>query len=165
MLHDINLDLNGLTSLRLIDLHSNRLPFLRSAFTDQLDNVYYNTFQLDIRNNYFVCSCDSLPFIRWLQTTPVRLTGMANLSCLYNNSRELLMNISVLELRKSCESQKNHVCVITLVFGILLLLFLLYVLNDFVKFKLLQCKTRLMFAFANQSRPIIKYQVAVFFDM
>ena len=149
----------------MIDLRSYRLPFLRSAFADQLDNVYCNTtFQCDIRNNYVICSGESLPFIRWLQTTPVRLTGKANLSCLYNNSRELLMNISVLELRKSCESQKNHVWVITFVFGILLLLVLLYVLNDFVKFKLLQCKTRLMFAFANQSRPIIKYQVAVLFD-
>ena len=159
--YDINLDLNGLTSLRLIDLRSNRLPFLRSAFTDQLDNVYYNTFQLDIRNNYFICSCDSLQFIRWLQATPIRVTGKASLSCLYNNSQELLINISALELQKS---QKNHVWVITLVFGILLLLVLLYVLNDFVKFKLLQCKTRLMFAYASQSRTTIKYQVAVFFD-
>ena len=162
--YDINLDLNGLTSLRLIDLRSNRLPFLRSAFTDQLDNVYYNTFQLDIRNNYFVCSCDSLPFIRWLQATPIRVTGKASLSCLYNDSPELLINISALELQKSCESQKNHVWVITLVFGILLLMVLLYVLNDFVKFKLLQCKTRLMFAYASQSRTMIKYQVAVLFD-
>ena len=89
------------------------------------------------------------------------MTGKASLSCLYNNSQELLINISALELQKS---QKNHAWVITLVFGILLLLVLLYVLNDFVKFKLLQCKTRLMFAYASQSRTTIKYQVAVLFD-
>ena len=167
---DIHLELFALTHLRLLDLSGNILPYLRSGFVEQLNNLYANTtFKLNLRNNDFVCSCDSLPFLRWLQTTPVYVIGKAELSCLYIGSTQFLMNISVSDVANTCNSPNHQIPLIVVIVVILLLCLitsvLLYMFREYAQVKYLLFKTRLLFTSASYSRRGQTYHVTVIFDV
>ena len=168
--NDIHLELFALTHLRLLDLSGNRLPYLRSGFVEQLNNLYANTtFELNIRNNDFVCSCGSLPFLRWLQTTPVYVTGKAELSCLYNGSTQFLMNVSVSDVANTCNAPNHQIPLILVIVVVFLLCLitsvLLYMFKEYAQVKYLLFKTRLMFTSASYSWRGHTYHVTVIFDV
>ena len=167
---DIHLELFALTHLRLLDLSGNILPYLRSGFVEQLNNLYANTtFELNLRNNDFVCSCDSLPFLRWLQTTPVCVIGKAELSCLYNGSSQFLMNISVSDVANTCIAPNHQIPLIMAIVVVFLLCLitsvLLYMFREYAQVKYLLFKTRLTFTSASYSRRGQTYHVTVIFDV
>ncbi|CAC5359224.1 unnamed protein product [Mytilus coruscus] len=59
---------------------------------NKLDNYQRDTnikFELHLNDNHFVCNCDSIDFLRWLQETKVTLDKNRNYSCVYiDNSQK-----------------------------------------------------------------------------
>ena len=102
-LHEVELELGNLTRLETLSLHSNKLPRLTSTFITELEHLSRRTnFTLDIRNNSFVCSCESVEFVRWIQTTNVDVVSKDKLSCTLKNRLVPLIRVSLTELEEDC---------------------------------------------------------------
>ena len=110
MLKCLDIALGNLTSLDLIDIRGNHLPFLNESFTSELDRLgEINTFSIDMRRNDLICNCESVSFIRWVQTTLVEVIGRSHMTCLVNNSHERLMDVSVADLLDKCNGSRRNV--------------------------------------------------------
>ena len=95
--------LDNLTSLDLLDISENRLPYLNESFTRALDKLRETKpFAVDLRRNQFSCNCASFPFIRWLQTTSVDIVGRTDMKCLFQSSWKRLMDVSERDLPARC---------------------------------------------------------------
>ena len=103
-LNEVELKLKNLTRLETLSLHSNKLPRLTGSFMTELDHLSRRTnFTVDIRNNSFVCSCESVAFVRWIQTTRVHVVSKDKLSCTLKNHRVVrLVRVSLRELEEEC---------------------------------------------------------------
>ena len=96
-----DIQMNSLTSLELLDVSENRLPFLTSSFMQELD-MLNATFAIDMRRNPLTCNCDSVPFIRWLQTTAVNIVDKTEMTCLFHKSNTRLEHIDLVNLESEC---------------------------------------------------------------
>ena len=96
-----DIQVNSLTSLELLDLSENRLPFLTSNFMQELD-MLNATFAIDMRRNPLTCNCDSVPFIRWLQTTAVNIVDKTEMTCLFHKSNTRIEHIDLGHLESEC---------------------------------------------------------------
>ena len=163
---DIDLHISGLTSLNLVDLSENMLPFLSTSFMKELDNLYKTTsFELNLRRNEFICDCNRVTFIRWLQTTEIHVTGRTNLTCFYKGSRQRIMDISVFDLQNACDTYLSLAWAVPLI-GIIVLMVLIaaYLFRELIRFKIYVWKSRRTFATMNRSQSLRKYEVTVIFD-
>ena len=114
-LRDMYLDLSNHTRLETLSLRSNKMHDLGNKFTTELDTLFrVKTLSVDIRNNSFVCSCASLGFIRWMQTTKVDLVARNRLTCLLNDKLTLLVHVDLTDLTAEC-SHKGHVIVASII--------------------------------------------------
>ena len=112
-LEHVELELTKLTRLDTLGLHTSNLRDLSSKFTTELDRLYkVKKFTLDIRNNNFLCSCESVAFVRWIQTTQVDVTERRELTCLLNNKKILLIDISASQMEEMCSNFSNQAIVI-----------------------------------------------------
>ena len=141
-LQEVELELTNIIRLDSLDLHSNKLNILSSKFTAELDNLYkVKKFTLDIRNNYFVCSCESVAFVRWIQTTEVEVVGRGELSCLMNNKRTLFVNVSLAQMDETCSSS-HHVVIISvlvIIFSVAVFVVGLVWNRWYIKYRIIVC--------------------------
>ena len=115
----VELELTHLTRLDTLGLHANKLRDLSSKFTAELDRLYkVNNFTLDIRNNNFICSCESVAFVRWIQTTQVDVTERRDLTCLLDNKKILLIDISASQMEEMCNNFSSHQAIVIIVTAI-----------------------------------------------
>ena len=142
-LQDVYLELSNLTRLETLTLRANKLHNLSSKFTSELDSLFrVKKFTLDIRNNTFVCSCASLAFIRWIQTTGVNLVERDELTCLLNNKETLLVDVSLADLTNEC-SRRFHVIitsVIVIIIGMVAVLVGLVWNRWYIKYRIILCR-------------------------
>ena len=141
-LRDVYLDVSNHTRLETLSLRSNKMRDLSSKFTAELDDLFrVKTFSVDIRNNSFVCSCASLGFIRWVQTTKVDLVERDRLTCLLNDKLTLLVHVDLTDLTAEC-SHKGHeiVASIIIVFlGVAVVLAGLVWNRWYIKYRIILC--------------------------
>ena len=105
---EVELELGNLTRLESLSLNSNSLTRLANTFVTELEHLSRRTnFTLDIRNNSFVCSCDSVEFVRWIQTTNVDVVSKDKLSCTLKNRVVRLIHVSLTELEDDCRRFLN----------------------------------------------------------
>ena len=77
----LEFSISHMTSLVVVDVSSNLIAYGGSDFLDE-GNVWENRkMQMSLTNNSFVCNCTSAAFVRWVQTTPINLTGKMDLQC------------------------------------------------------------------------------------
>ena len=77
----LEFSISHMTSLVVVDLSSNLNAYGGSGFVDE-GNVWENRkMEMTLTNNSFVCNCTSAAFVRWVQTTPINLTGKMDLQC------------------------------------------------------------------------------------
>ena len=115
----VQLELTNLTRVDTMGMHTNNLRDLSSKFTAELDRLYkVHKFTLDIRNNNFICSCESVAFVRWIQTTQVDVTERRELTCLLDNKKTLLINISATQMGEMCKFS-SHQAIIIIVMAII----------------------------------------------
>ena len=88
----LSLNLSRLTSLHSLDLSRNQMAFLSKDLRDSLDELSERVnFSLDIGGNPLSChTCASLGFLRWLQTTHVRVVAKDKLRCTENRNKRVV---------------------------------------------------------------------------
>ena len=102
-LDNVDIIVRNLSSLELLDLSGNLLPYLNETFTAKLDHLYTRRrFLLDIRHNHFVCGCSTVPFVRWMQNTSVQIVGRDNITCSYDELEVPMLSIDLLHLVEQC---------------------------------------------------------------
>ena len=149
-LQDVYLELSNLTRLETLTLRSCKLLDLGSKFTTELDSLFrVKKFTLDIRNNTFVCTCASLAFVRWIQTTDVHLIARGELTCLLNGKWTSLVDVSLTNLTDECSRKVHNVdvsagdgviiisCVVA--FGVVAVLVGLVWNRWYIKYRIILC--------------------------
>ncbi|XP_052085885.1 toll-like receptor 4 [Mytilus californianus] len=86
------IQISKFSTLMKLSLVQNRIAFLQKSDMNQLENYQRDNnieFELLLNDNHFVCNCDSIDFLRWLQETKVALDKNRNYSCVYiDNSQK-----------------------------------------------------------------------------
>ncbi|XP_071142268.1 toll-like receptor 4 [Mytilus edulis] len=86
------IQISKFSTLKKLSLVQNRIAFLQKSDMNQLENYQRDkhiNFELLLNDNNFVCNCDSIDFVRWLQETKVTLDKNRNYSCVYiDNSKK-----------------------------------------------------------------------------
>ena len=88
----LSLNLSRLTSLQSLNLSRNQMAFLSKDLRDSLQELSERVnFSLDIGGNPLSChACSSLGFLRWLQTTHVRVVAKDKLTCTENHNKRVV---------------------------------------------------------------------------
>ena len=164
--HNIHLHVERLTSLHLIDLSGNLLPFLSSLFTQELDNLNKETaFQLNLKSNEFLCDCSGLTFIHWLLTTDIHVVDRTNLTCMYRGAHTRISAISLSGLQNECETYLSLYGALSLIVAIVAMAVVaMYLFREFIRFKIYIWRNHRAFATSNLPLPLRRYQVTVLFD-
>ena len=142
-IQEVYLELSNLTRLETLILRSNKLHNLSCKFTSELDILFrVKKFTLDIRNNTFVCSCASLAFIRWIQTTGVNLVERDVLTCLLSNKETLLVDVSLADFTKECSRQFHVIItsVFVIIIGMVAVLVGLVWNRWYIKYRIILCR-------------------------
>ena len=163
---NVHLHVERLTSLHLIDLSGNLLPFLSSVFTQELDNLNKQTvFQLNLKSNEFLCDCSGLTFIHWLLTTDIHVTDRTNLTCVYRGAHTRISAISLSGLQNECETYLSLYGALSLIVAIVVMgVVAMYLFREFIRFKIYIWRNHRAFATSNLPLPLRRYQVTVLFD-
>ena len=141
-LRELYLQLSSLTKLETLSLNDNKLMTLSRQFTAEIDNLFrVKTFTLDIRNNNFVCSCDTLPFIRWIQTTEVHLVAKNELVCVVGKRRMQIVDVSLAELTDECSSILHIIIIgiVVVVFALFAIVAVLVWNKWYIKYRIILC--------------------------
>ncbi|CAC5380974.1 unnamed protein product [Mytilus coruscus] len=79
----IDFDIGHLKSLKYLNLKNNRISFLSASAIQQLDSIdiLNKNFRIDLSQNDFLCTCETINFVQWLVTTTVGLIGKKNYTC------------------------------------------------------------------------------------
>ncbi|CAG2223766.1 unnamed protein product [Mytilus edulis] len=106
----IDFDIGHLKSLIYLNLKNNRITFLSASAVQQLDSIdiLNKNFTIDLSQNDFLCTCETINFVQWLGTTTVGLIGKKNYTCqLSDLTLVSLENIDELydTLSKACMSK------------------------------------------------------------
>ena len=163
---NVHLHVERLTSLHLIDLSGNLLPFLSSVFTQELDNLNKETaFKLNLKSNEFLCDCSGLTFIHWLLTTDIHVTDRTNLTCVYKGTHTRISAISLSGLQNECETYLSLYGALSLIVAIVVMAVVaMYIFREFIRFKIHIWRNHRAFATSNLPLPLRRYQVTVLFD-
>ncbi|XP_052086570.1 toll-like receptor 4 [Mytilus californianus] len=86
------IQISKFSTLMKLSVVQNRIAYLQKSDMNQLENYLRKNnvkFELLFNGNRFVCNCDSIDFLRWLQETKVALDKNRNYSCVYiDNSQK-----------------------------------------------------------------------------
>lgn len=108
-IHTFDAELDETKTLKYLDLSNNRLQTLSQSSRRQLSRLAgTHTIHVDLSDNVLLCTCDTIDFLRWMQTTKVDLIKRDKYTCSYsNNSIAHLNNILHIidHLNSQCESK------------------------------------------------------------
>ncbi|XP_045156839.2 toll-like receptor 4 [Mercenaria mercenaria] len=108
-IESLDIELSALSNLRYFDLSYNRLYSLPSSVSSHLSNLSkYHPVNVDLSNNNLYCSCDNIPFLKWVFYSDVKFQRIESYYCsfddksvrIFNESRHELLN----ELEEKCKS-------------------------------------------------------------
>ena len=107
LLSDNNLDytttllVSANPKLKFIDLSNNHFHHLSDGMMAELDQLAGQV-MVDISNNPFVCGCEAITFIRWLNKTQVDILKADQLTCSYHDASVSLLHFKPAILVKEC---------------------------------------------------------------
>ena len=140
---EVELELGNLSRLESLSLNSNSLTRLTGTFITELEHLSRRTnFTFDIRNNSFVCSCESVEFVRWIQTTNVDVVSKDKLSCTLKNRVVRLIHLSLTELEDDCRRFPVFIVVcsvISFIFGVGVLIMIIVWHRWYIVYRILLC--------------------------
>ncbi|CAG2223760.1 unnamed protein product [Mytilus edulis] len=79
----IDFDIGHLKCLKYLNLKNNRISYLSASAILQLvyiGNLNHN-FKIDLSQNDFLCTCETINFVQWLVSTTVKLIGKKSYTC------------------------------------------------------------------------------------
>ena len=124
-LRNFSLFLNHITSNLTINITNNYLKSFSDEYMLSLNehNRHFGITLLLYAND-FECTCNTLSFIRWFQTTSVKITDRNKVVCFPDN--ELVYNFDVENLHYQCDAfRRNLIISISVVSGLVALTFIL----------------------------------------
>ena len=130
-LQELNLTRNGLRNLdlklpvsremQLLNVSRDELTGLSYGFMQQLDNHIANL-SVDMTDNPFMCGCDNIDFVKWVQTTKVNLVRRDVYLCYTVHVGQVrTVDVDIDALHKTCNPPIVQI-VLGSSFGILLLM-------------------------------------------
>ena len=134
-LQELNLSCNSLTNLdlklpasremRLLNVSGNKLTSLPYRFLRQLDN-HIASLSVDMTDNPFMCGCDSIDFVKWVQTTKLNLVRRHDYLCYHEHIGQVsIADVDTDALHKTCNPPIVPPAALRSSFGTLLLISLL----------------------------------------
>ena len=140
---EVELELRNLSRLQSLSLNSNSLTRLTGTFVTELEHLSRRTnFTFDIRNNSFVCSCESVEFVRWIQTTNVDVVSKDKLSCTLKNRVVRLIHVSLTELEDDCRRFPVFIVVcsvVAFIFGVGVLIMIIVWHIWYIVYRIILC--------------------------
>ncbi|XP_064599197.1 toll-like receptor 4 [Liolophura sinensis] len=110
-----------LKNLNQLDLRKNSLPYLDRYTSEDLQTIArHHKIKILLETNPFICSCESLTFLKWTISTPVNisLVDIDRSTCLYHNRTTRLSfrqrQRIVRELEILCASYSGLITVVSL---------------------------------------------------
>lgn len=108
-IHTFDAELYKTKTLKYLDLSNNRLQTLSESSRQQLNRLAgTHTIQVDLSDNVLLCTCETIDFLRWMQTTKVDLIKRDKYTCSYSNSSITHLNniLHIIDhLNSQCESK------------------------------------------------------------
>lgn len=106
LLTDWDMSISYLYDLQFIDLSFNQIYFISPRGFEKLSQILDVTkVQIDIQNNDFQCSCESLDFFIRLQKYHTHVQGFNNLSCQSENRKYQNLATVIEKLKLICNSK------------------------------------------------------------
>ncbi len=102
--YDLNISISHMTKLKTLNLASNEISRLEAPVRAQLGKLHAKNpkFSVILRDNPLLCDCDSIPFLKWLRTTQVKILGLENIKC--PNTTSSILQIKMVIVQKTCPS-------------------------------------------------------------
>ena len=158
-LQELNLSCNSLTNLelklpvsgemRLLNISGNKLTSLPYGFMQQLDNHIANLLTVDMTNNPFMCGCDNIDFVQWVQATKVNVVGREDyLMCSHEHIGQVsIVGVDTDALHKTCNPRFVQIVfgsssAILLIFSLVLSIFFVYYKRWYLRYKLYLLRRR-----------------------
>lgn len=98
-----------MANLSFIDLSANLLDQLDDSTRSRMDQLASkNMFNVDLTDNPLQCSCETLPFLKWVPQTNVHLKDWGKYICMYNGQLTELIQLKEVILPKltiECQSK------------------------------------------------------------
>ncbi|ELT89754.1 hypothetical protein CAPTEDRAFT_190094 [Capitella teleta] len=117
--HTTTLLLSSNTNLEYVDLSHNQFTHLSDSMMKELDHLT-NQVKLDISHNSFVCNCDAINFIKWVNETEVFIVGHHLLECSYHNQTKQILHFPVEALEEECQKPDFDLMLKRILLGVLL---------------------------------------------
>ncbi|CAC5404918.1 unnamed protein product [Mytilus coruscus] len=83
LLTDWNISIYHMQDLQFIDISWNQILYLSSEGMNLLEHSFHLNTTIDMSNNPFECSCNSIYFLKWLQLHKKHFRGFDDYSCTY----------------------------------------------------------------------------------
>ncbi|XP_052081445.1 toll-like receptor 4 [Mytilus californianus] len=115
LLTDFDINIKHMPDLTFLDLSENQIIYLSNDAIDGISQRTSRNLKIDLSKNPFMCSCNSLKFLKWLQKNQHVFKGFSKYQCSNATNYETLID-AVISLDKICSSY------IVLIIAILLLI-------------------------------------------
>ena len=102
-MENFNIEVSTLVNLKYIDLSYNRLHSLPTSIRSHLSS--FSGVELDLTNNNLLCTCNNVPFLKWLFNSNVKFMGFKSYYCSLENGVVKLFNESNVELLSNLEEE------------------------------------------------------------
>ncbi|CAG2245159.1 unnamed protein product [Mytilus edulis] len=103
---EITFDFEHLTNLKVLDLSNNRIESFKQTSMDILSHLMKSkNFSLNLENNNLQCTCDTLNFLRWMQSNLQHFHNNHLYKCQFEDGNILVLNnldSSITQLERQC---------------------------------------------------------------
>lgn len=105
-IEQIELTVFQLKRLNVLDLSTNRLELLPKKIMDDLNQLSkVHDIHVNLSNNKLACTCESVPFLRWLFTSSILFYDIDKYYCSFNNGTIKVLNSSRLQFLETLEEE------------------------------------------------------------
>ncbi|CAG2229153.1 unnamed protein product [Mytilus edulis] len=122
-LQKVTFDVSRLKSLRYLDLSSNNFTTLDEKAMVMFDGLFKNTnFTVNLQKNALLCTCNTLPFLKWISITKVNL--LLNDKCYLEDGIGFSfypINSLIQQVQKGCTSYTTLVIALSVGLAVMLI--------------------------------------------
>ncbi len=123
-------------SLNYFDISGNKLTSLDHKTQDKLETMArQQNITINLSDNPFICDCNTIHFIRWIQATNTHLLDKENYLCKYKNKNVPMIHIDSDKLEIKCFPKQLHKYKMPLIIRITTLVFLMGITATLYNFK------------------------------
>ena len=91
-------------NLKVLNISSNALAFLNSAFVNEMQTLSSTELTIDLSDNPFLCVCELQPMAQWIQTSRLNIENKLQYQCSIksDNGAVVVMKLAALEREQLC---------------------------------------------------------------